>query len=93
MSTYLGEFISNLLDSIEKASTINEKEVNKITLGAQNLPKVRIIPTEIELRLPLLPATSLSSERSDLQQIRRKWELTLNLKPYCGLRDLAKQEN
>ncbi|GHT23452.1 hypothetical protein AGMMS49953_04050 [Endomicrobiia bacterium] len=40
MSVYLGEFINDLLDSIEKASTINEKEVNEITLGIQNLPKV-----------------------------------------------------
>ncbi|WP_096525959.1 glutamine synthetase III [Candidatus Endomicrobiellum trichonymphae] len=40
MSVYLGESINDLLDSIEKASTINEKEVNEITLGIQNLPKV-----------------------------------------------------
>jgi glutamine synthetase len=40
MSVYLGEFINDLLDSIEKASEINEKEVNEITLGIQNLPKV-----------------------------------------------------
>ncbi len=40
MSVYLGEFIRNLLDSIEKASIISEKEVNEITLGVQNLPKV-----------------------------------------------------
>jgi hypothetical protein len=35
MSVYLDEFINNLLASIEKASTINEKEVNEITLGIQ----------------------------------------------------------
>ncbi|MDR2066656.1 MAG: glutamine synthetase III [Endomicrobium sp.] len=40
MSVYLGEYVSNLLDSIEKAKTIDEKEVNEITLGVQNLPKV-----------------------------------------------------
>ncbi|MDR2617007.1 MAG: glutamine synthetase III [Endomicrobium sp.] len=40
MSVYLGEYVSNLLDSIEKARTIDEKEVNEITLGVQNLPKV-----------------------------------------------------
>ncbi|OEG71765.1 glutamine synthetase, partial [Candidatus Endomicrobiellum trichonymphae] len=40
MSVYLGKFINDLLDSIEKASEINEKEVNEITLGIQNLPKV-----------------------------------------------------
>jgi glutamine synthetase len=40
MFIYLNEFISNLLDPIEKANTINEKEVNEITLGVQNLPKV-----------------------------------------------------
>jgi glutamine synthetase len=40
MSVYLGEYISNLLDSIEKARSIDEKEVNEITLGVQNLPKV-----------------------------------------------------
>jgi glutamine synthetase len=40
MSVYLGEYVSNLLDSIEKAGTIDEKEINEITLGVQNLPKV-----------------------------------------------------
>ncbi|MDR3256366.1 MAG: glutamine synthetase III [Endomicrobium sp.] len=40
MSVYLGEFVNNILDSIEKAGVINEKEVNEITLGVQNLPKV-----------------------------------------------------
>ncbi|MDR1244262.1 MAG: glutamine synthetase III [Endomicrobium sp.] len=40
MSVYLGEYVSNLLDSIEKARTIDDKEVNEITLGVQNLPKV-----------------------------------------------------
>jgi glutamine synthetase len=40
MSVYLGEYVSSLLDSIEKAKTIDEKEVNEITLGVQNLPKV-----------------------------------------------------
>ncbi|MDR0956658.1 MAG: glutamine synthetase III [Endomicrobium sp.] len=40
MSIYLGEYVSELLDSIEKASVINEKKVNEITLGVQNLPKV-----------------------------------------------------
>ncbi|MCA6079834.1 MAG: glutamine synthetase III [Endomicrobium sp.] len=40
MSVYLGEFVNDLLDSIEKASIINEKEVNEITLGVENLPSV-----------------------------------------------------
>ena len=40
MSIYLGEFVNDLLDSIEKASIINEKEVNEITLGVENLPSV-----------------------------------------------------
>jgi glutamine synthetase len=40
MSVYLGEFVNDLLDSIEKASVINEKEVNEITLGVENLPSV-----------------------------------------------------
>jgi glutamine synthetase len=40
MSVYLGEYVSELLDSIEKANAINEKEVNQITVGVQNLPKV-----------------------------------------------------
>ncbi|GHT56011.1 glutamine synthetase [Endomicrobiia bacterium] len=40
MSVYLGEYVNDLLNSIEKASAINEKEVNEITLGVQNLPKV-----------------------------------------------------
>ncbi|MDR1721394.1 MAG: glutamine synthetase III [Endomicrobium sp.] len=40
MSVYLGEYISELLDSIEKANITDEKEVNEITLGIKNLPKV-----------------------------------------------------
>jgi glutamine synthetase len=40
MSVYLGEYVSDLLDSIEKATAISQKEVNEITLGIQNLPKV-----------------------------------------------------
>ncbi|GMO66577.1 MAG: hypothetical protein Nk1A_4160 [Endomicrobiia bacterium] len=40
MSVYLGKYISELLDSIEKANIINEKEVNEITLGVKNLPRV-----------------------------------------------------
>jgi len=40
MSVYLGKYVNELLNSIEKASTIDEKEVNEITLGVQNLPKV-----------------------------------------------------
>jgi len=40
MSVYLGEFINDVLNSIEKTGTINEKEINEITLGVQNLPKV-----------------------------------------------------
>lgn len=40
MSVYLGEYISDLLDSIEKANIINEKKLNGITLGVKNLPKV-----------------------------------------------------
>jgi glutamine synthetase len=40
MSVYLGDYVSEILDSIEKTHTINEKAVNEITLGVQNLPKV-----------------------------------------------------
>jgi glutamine synthetase len=40
MSVYLGEYVSDLLNSIEKATAISQKEVNEITLGVQNLPKV-----------------------------------------------------
>jgi glutamine synthetase len=40
MSVYLGEYVSDLLDSIERASAIDEKKVDEITLGVQNLPKV-----------------------------------------------------
>jgi glutamine synthetase len=40
MSVYLGEFVNDVLNSIEKAGTINEQAVNEITLGVQNLPKV-----------------------------------------------------
>ncbi|MDR2425949.1 MAG: glutamine synthetase III [Endomicrobium sp.] len=40
MSVYLGELVNDVLDSIEKTGSINEKEVNEITLGVQNLPKV-----------------------------------------------------
>ncbi|MDR1196346.1 MAG: glutamine synthetase III [Endomicrobium sp.] len=40
MSVYLGEFINDVLNSIEKTGSINEKEINEITLGVQNLPKV-----------------------------------------------------
>ncbi|MDR2676590.1 MAG: glutamine synthetase III [Endomicrobium sp.] len=40
MSIYLGEFVDKLLNSIEKSSKIDEKEVNEITLGVRNLPKV-----------------------------------------------------
>ena len=40
MSVYLGNYVSEILDSIEKTHTINEKAVNEITLGVQNLPKV-----------------------------------------------------
>jgi glutamine synthetase len=40
MSVYLGEYVGSLLDSIEKARTIDEKEVNEIALGVKNLPKV-----------------------------------------------------
>ncbi|MDR2811488.1 MAG: hypothetical protein LBB06_00005, partial [Endomicrobium sp.] len=40
ISVYLGDYVSEILDSIEKTHTINEKAVNEITLGVQNLPKV-----------------------------------------------------
>ena len=40
MSVYLGEYLDELLNSIEGAGKINEKKVNEITLGVQNLPKV-----------------------------------------------------
>ncbi|MDR1926644.1 MAG: hypothetical protein LBQ13_03065, partial [Endomicrobium sp.] len=40
MSVYLGEYVSDLLDSIEEANAIDEKKVDEITLGVQNLPKV-----------------------------------------------------
>jgi glutamine synthetase len=40
MSVYLGDYVNEILDSIEKTNTINEKAVNEITLGVQNLPKV-----------------------------------------------------
>ncbi|MDR3195588.1 MAG: glutamine synthetase III [Endomicrobium sp.] len=40
MSVYLGDYVSEILDSIEKTHTINEKAINEITLGVQNLPKV-----------------------------------------------------
>ncbi|MDR2351149.1 MAG: glutamine synthetase III [Endomicrobium sp.] len=40
MSVYLGGYVTEILDSIEKTRTINEKVVNEITLGVQNLPKV-----------------------------------------------------
>jgi glutamine synthetase len=40
MSVYLGDYVNEILDSIEKTHTINEKAVNEITLGVQNLPKV-----------------------------------------------------
>ncbi|MDR3112315.1 MAG: glutamine synthetase III [Elusimicrobiota bacterium] len=40
MSVYLGEFVSDILDSIEKTGSINEKEITEITLGVQNLPRV-----------------------------------------------------
>ncbi|MDR0978018.1 MAG: glutamine synthetase III, partial [Endomicrobium sp.] len=40
MSVYLGDYVSEILDSIEKTHTINAKAVNEITLGLQNLPKV-----------------------------------------------------
>jgi glutamine synthetase len=40
MSVYLGEFVNDVLNSIENTGKINEKEVNEISLGVQNLPKV-----------------------------------------------------
>ncbi|MDR2437189.1 MAG: glutamine synthetase III [Endomicrobium sp.] len=40
ISVYLGDYVNEILDSIEKTHTINEKAVNEITLGVQNLPKV-----------------------------------------------------
>jgi glutamine synthetase len=40
ISVYLGNYVNEILDSIEKTHTINEKAVNEITLGVQNLPKV-----------------------------------------------------
>ncbi|MDR1087407.1 MAG: glutamine synthetase III [Endomicrobium sp.] len=40
MSVYLGDYVNEILASIEKTNTINEKVVNEITLGVQNLPKV-----------------------------------------------------
>ncbi|MDR0676102.1 MAG: glutamine synthetase III [Elusimicrobiota bacterium] len=40
MSVYLGEYLNDLLESIEKTNKFNEKKVNEITLGVQNLPKV-----------------------------------------------------
>ncbi|MDR3113441.1 MAG: glutamine synthetase III [Endomicrobium sp.] len=40
MSVYLGEFVSDVLNSIENTGKNNEKEVNEISLGVQNLPKV-----------------------------------------------------
>jgi glutamine synthetase len=40
MSVYLGDYVSEILDSIEKMHTINEKTVSEITLGVGNLPKV-----------------------------------------------------
>jgi glutamine synthetase len=40
ISVYLGDYVNEILDSIEKTHTINEKAINEITLGVQNLPKV-----------------------------------------------------
>ncbi|MDR2399898.1 MAG: glutamine synthetase III [Endomicrobium sp.] len=40
MSVYLGDYVNEILASIEKTNTINEKAVNEITLGVQNLPRV-----------------------------------------------------
>ncbi|MDR1663178.1 MAG: glutamine synthetase III [Endomicrobium sp.] len=40
MSVYLGGYVSEILDSIEKTHTINEKAINEIALGVQNLPRV-----------------------------------------------------
>jgi glutamine synthetase len=40
MSVYLGEYLDELLDSIEKAGKINDKKVSEIALGVQNLPRV-----------------------------------------------------
>jgi glutamine synthetase len=40
MSVYLGEYLDELLNSIEDAGKINDKKVDEITLGVQNLPKV-----------------------------------------------------
>ncbi|MDR1260062.1 MAG: glutamine synthetase III [Endomicrobium sp.] len=40
ISIYLGEFVDKLLNSIERMIKIDEKNINEITLGVQNLPKV-----------------------------------------------------
>jgi len=40
MSVYLGEFVNDLLDSIEKTGKFDEKKVNEIILGVQSLPQV-----------------------------------------------------
>lgn len=40
MSVYLGEYLTDLFNSIENTGKINDKKVNEITLGVQNLPKV-----------------------------------------------------
>ncbi|AKL98080.1 glutamine synthetase III [Endomicrobium proavitum] len=40
MSVYLGEFVNDLLDSIEKAGAFDETKVNEIILGVQTLPKI-----------------------------------------------------
>ncbi len=40
MSIYLGQYLEELLDSIQNTTKITEQKVNEISLGVQNLPKV-----------------------------------------------------
>ncbi|MCL1973160.1 MAG: glutamine synthetase III [Endomicrobia bacterium] len=40
ISVYLGEFVSGIFDSIEKAGKFDETKVNDIILGVQSLPKI-----------------------------------------------------
>lgn len=40
MSVYLGEYLTKLLDQIEKADDLNEQTLNNINLGVRNLPKI-----------------------------------------------------
>ena len=40
LSVYLGDYLAELLDHIESAKSFNDKEINYISHGIQNMPRI-----------------------------------------------------